>query len=396
MMSKPIIAVFCDYYLPGYKAGGSLRSIANMVAQLATEYEFRIVTRDRDLGDQQPYAHLDARKWYSVGDAQVCYLSPDRRMYATLIALIKDMDPAILYFGSFFSPYFTILPLMLRRLKLIPPIPVVLASEGELNDGSIQYKRTRKQLFIQQARYFGLYDHIFWRVSSELEADVIQRRMRKEICAFVAPNLPTLPERRDAIHLNMDVALEPKQAGYLKLIYLSRIAPVKNLLAVCNMLQNVQSNILLSIYGPIEDDLYWQDCQSVLDSLPENIRYVQHGAVLNENVTATISTGELFILPTLGESFGYVIVEAWMAGCPVLISDQTPWCDLDALGVGWDIPLDQPMRFAEVIEHVAAMSEAEHAQLRNSVRQFACNYLYDAERTACYRRLFDAALMQCV
>ena len=46
------------------------------------------------------------------------------------------------------------------------------------------------------------------------------------------------------------------------------------------------------------------------------------------------------ILPTHGESFGHIIVEAWAAGCPVLISDRTPWRELREQGVGWDVPLD--------------------------------------------------------
>ena len=46
------------------------------------------------------------------------------------------------------------------------------------------------------------------------------------------------------------------------------------------------------------------------------------------------------ILPTLGENFGHVIVEAWTAGCPVLVSDRTPWRQLASHGVGWDVALD--------------------------------------------------------
>jgi len=35
-----------EYYLPGYKSGGPVRTIANMVNQLSDHFEFWIVTRD--------------------------------------------------------------------------------------------------------------------------------------------------------------------------------------------------------------------------------------------------------------------------------------------------------------------------------------------------------------
>ena len=49
-MPRPIILSFAGHYLPGYKAGGPIRSIANMVDQLGDEFDFRIVAGDRDLG----------------------------------------------------------------------------------------------------------------------------------------------------------------------------------------------------------------------------------------------------------------------------------------------------------------------------------------------------------
>ena len=55
---KPIILVFIGNYLPGYKAGGILRNIANTVDHLSEEFEFKIVTRDRDLGDEKPYQNI--------------------------------------------------------------------------------------------------------------------------------------------------------------------------------------------------------------------------------------------------------------------------------------------------------------------------------------------------
>lgn len=74
MISKPKILTFVSYYLPGYKAGGPLRTIANMVEHLGNDFEFWIVTRDRDLGDTVPYADVIINEWNDVHGAKVFYL----------------------------------------------------------------------------------------------------------------------------------------------------------------------------------------------------------------------------------------------------------------------------------------------------------------------------------
>ncbi|MBI9061941.1 MAG: hypothetical protein JEZ14_08115 [Marinilabiliaceae bacterium] len=47
-MPKKKILIFIDWFLPGYKAGGPVRSMANMVEYLMEEYDFFIVTRNTD------------------------------------------------------------------------------------------------------------------------------------------------------------------------------------------------------------------------------------------------------------------------------------------------------------------------------------------------------------
>jgi len=46
------------YYLPGYKAGGPIRTLANMVDKLGDDFQFKIVTADRDFDDMKPYPEI--------------------------------------------------------------------------------------------------------------------------------------------------------------------------------------------------------------------------------------------------------------------------------------------------------------------------------------------------
>jgi glycosyltransferase involved in cell wall biosynthesis len=66
------------------------------------------------------------------------------------------------------------------------------------------------------------------------------------------------------------------------------------------------------------------------------------------------------ILPSLGENYGYSIVEALLSGRPVIISDNTPWRNLFGQKAGWDLPLSQPQQFIDVINIAAAMDQEEY------------------------------------
>ena len=70
------VLCFCDFYLPGYRAGGPIRTIANMVLNLGDEIDFHIVTRDRDFGSNEPYRGVAIDAWNTVGKAKVFYASP--------------------------------------------------------------------------------------------------------------------------------------------------------------------------------------------------------------------------------------------------------------------------------------------------------------------------------
>ena len=63
MPHKPTILAFNLFYLPGYRAGGPIRTLANMVDRLSDDFAFRIITQDRDAGEREPYADVARDSW---------------------------------------------------------------------------------------------------------------------------------------------------------------------------------------------------------------------------------------------------------------------------------------------------------------------------------------------
>lgn len=55
---KKSVLVFCGFYTPGFKGGGPSKTIANTIDSLGDEFRFSVITSDRDLGDEEPYARI--------------------------------------------------------------------------------------------------------------------------------------------------------------------------------------------------------------------------------------------------------------------------------------------------------------------------------------------------
>ena len=181
-----------------------------------------------------------------------------------------------------------------------------------------------------------------------------------------------------------------KMPGEVKLIYLARISPIKNLFFILEVLLKYagKGRIWLTIAGKVEDDRYWQKCVEIIEKLPDNIEVTIHGTVEHAEVLEFLQSFHFYILPTFGENFGHGIFEAFLAGKPVIISDQTPWRNLANKGIGWDIPLAEPETFIQSIEQAINMNQSQYDQLSARCHQFALDYRNNNETRNKYIGLF--------
>lgn len=381
------ILTFIDYYLPGYKGGGPIRTLVNFVEQLGEEIKLKIVTSDRDLGDETPYHGVSANVWGRVGKADVRYVSPDKFSFFFVRQLMRDTTFDVIYLNSFFSYRGAIKPLLLRRLGMVRNVPVILAPRGEFSPGALALKALKKRVFMRLSKMVGLYGGIIWQASSEVEARDIRRCFGDELTIFVAPDIapvvaPSSLPRRETIKLR----------GKLDIVFLSRISRKKNLDGALRLLGNLEGDIRFNIYGPLEDSGYWAECEQIISELPQNVAVQYCGTVAHDNVLSVMGAHDLFLFPTLGENFGHVILEAFLAGCPVVLSDQTPWRGLADKRVGWDIPLSGLADFHSVLQRCVMMDEEEYKMWSDSARAFGLSQTQDGSVVARNRALFEHAL----
>lgn len=385
------ILIITDYYLPGYKGGGPVRSIANLVEHLGDTFAFDILAPDRDFGDNTPYPNVRYGEWTPVGKARVRYLAPEERRMKTLGALIStlfsQLDYDMLYLNSFFAPMCAKILWARRAGYIAQDVPILLNPRGEFTRAALQHKRLKKRLYLTLVKAAKAARNLHWQTASEAEMKAIRREFPvtqnqawivEDLSASLGDSLPNIPDKRTD---------EP-----FKIVFLSRIARSKNLDFALNILAKTSRRIQFDLYGPIEDAHYWAECQALIDALPPNVQVSYQGTVAHGDVIQTFSQYHLFFFPTQSESYGHVIIESLYAGCPVLLSDRTPWRNLAEKNVGWDIPLESPERFVKAIETVAAMDAAAHQRHARAAQQFALTVVQNPAVVEETRRMFDSII----
>jgi len=359
--SKLTILAISSHYLPGYKGGGPIKTIKNLFDQAGDEITFKLITSDRDLGDTTPYTSVTCGAWNQVGNASVFYAQPGKTGYAQIARQLRAKDYDVVYLNSFFSPRFSFFPLLLAkalRQKL------VLGPRGEFSEGALSLKSAKKSVFIKVFKLLGLHRGTVFQASSDYEADDLRRALGANVDIHVAEDIGAQEFAEN---------LKPRKSGPLNAVFVSRISPMKNLLAAIEILQRVQQPLVYDIYGPIEDQDYWRDCEKAIAALPPHIQVQHKGELTPDVVVKTMANYDVFFMPTKGENYSHVITEAFCAGLPALIADTTPWRNLQNLGIGWDLPLNNPDAFSAALDELAIMPAEDHMHMRQNVLSWAKN-----------------------
>lgn len=372
------ILIIMGRYLPGYKDGGPVRSIKNLTDFLGKEYNFKILTCDRDHGDTEAYPDIKIDSWNRVGNAEVYYVPPKGFSQNLIVELAEQVD--LVYVCGCFNDY-AINTLIANRIGKIK-VPVVVAAMGLFSPKEFQLKYYKKKTFTTVFNLLGMFKNVYWSATSEMEISEIKRQVVATDKQFlIAEDLPR--------KVNEENIRKEKKAGSLKIVWISRIAPKKNLKYAIEILKEAKSNIKFTIYGPVHVQEYWEECKQELRNLPNNVKWEWKGNLDSENVVETLKLYDVFLFPTLGENFGHVIQEALSAGCPCIISNQTPWQDFESKGVGYVFPLDSKNDFVNAVDRYAIMTQEDFQRVSERAHKYAIDVSNNKVDNTGYRKIFD-------
>jgi len=376
------ILLFTDWYEPGYKAGGPIQSVRNIVGTLEEEYEFFILCSDRDLGDKEPYKNIEVNEWIKKSaTVNIRYASQKTMRAKNLKSIIDSLRPDFVYFNSMFSALYTLLPLWVL-LRNNYNGKIILAPRGMLHKGALKRKYFKKYVFLRLFRFIAWHKKVIFHATNKQEQSDILLFFTTKAKITILDNIPDTAFRQWSPKI--------KRPDELSCVFLSRIHPKKNLMYFIRLLSEMREdlNLVFDVYGAEEDRKYAYDCKQLSSSLGKNIRVEFKGPIPYTQVYRTMQAYHLFVLPTLGENYGHVIYEALSAGDPVLISDQTPWRGLEKEKAGWDIALKDKDKFSQAIRKAAAWNQEEYDEWSKNAIELARNSFDIPRLHDKYRKLF--------
>jgi glycosyltransferase involved in cell wall biosynthesis len=328
-LSRPKFLILTDWFSPGYKAGGPIRSVVNLAQTLQSDLHIWVYTGNADHNSKEPYEGVPSDEWVKFDqNIQVFYASPEQQNLKTLKNILQEVQPDCIYLNSMFSKHFTIAPLRLLVQGQIKA-PVVLAPRGMLKKSALQFKKNKKKVFLQLWKSLGIHKKIHFHATTEEEAAEVRRAFGHQVSISIINNMPAAVE----------AFFSKEPAKVPKFVFVGRIHPIKGLDLLLETLKKVNAPLQLSIVGNKEDLAYWKSCQKIIAELPPYIQVNDLGEVPHHQLKEILLDHHFFILPTQGENFGHAIFEALACGLPVIISDQTPWRALQEKKVGWDLAL---------------------------------------------------------
>lgn len=372
------ILICMDWYEPGFKAGGPIRSVANIVNALKDEFEFYILTSAFDLGENEPYPDIETDQWFDKNGVIIKYMSKGNMKASAIKGNILEINPDILYLNSLFSKLYTLVPMTLVR-----KIPVVIAPRGMLGKGALEIKRNKKRAFLLMTKWMRFYKRVVWHASTGQEKAEIETIFGKSADIVVAQNIPTSQQ------LKLSDILERRSTGFVRFIFISRIARKKNLHLAIEAIKRIKPSKVVEfhIYGNIEDKDYYKKFKSQIREYG-NIKIEYKGPLNPALIPTTFLYSDFFILPTMHENYGHSIVEAWANGCPVIVSQNTPWRDLRVRNLGWDVNIDNMDELVEAVQEAADMEIGEYSQMVRESYNYFKNEISESEVIEDNRKLF--------
>ncbi|MEM9023814.1 MAG: glycosyltransferase, partial [Bacteroidota bacterium] len=231
-------------------------------------------------------------------------------------------------------------------------------------------------------RKLGWHRGYRYHATKQEEVADIQRELGEKVEVLMVENLP----RKAA---EAPPAVISKQPGELRLVHVARISPEKNLDYALKVLGKLSGKVRFDVYGPVYNAAYWEQCQEIIAGLPPNIEVVHHGSVNSGAVMEVVSASHAMLMPTRGENYGHIIIESLLAGRPVVISDQTPWRQLAAQRIGWDLSLNDPDAFVRVLQELVDMPAEPFGAYAAAAHAFARKEVARPGLVAGYHALFE-------
>ncbi len=378
---KSKILVFYSGYLPGTNYGGPVTSLFNFTELLGDVYDIYIVTSNHDLNSSKPYKDI-GEGWNTVGKAQVRYLPNDEFGKTVFLSIVDEVRPSLVYVSSIFS---AIINEPLYSICKNRNVPMLLAPRGELNPDALKLKSLKKFVYLKSLLIRGsLKNIVFQATSYEEKLHICSALGVNESRVLLLSNIPVAAQRKSSLE---------KTAGRLKVLFIARIVENKNLKYAIELVSQLKQDVEMDVFGPIENEEYWNQCKSLIGNTPDNIKIKYKGQLNPAEAKSIYLSYDCLIFPTRFENYGQVIAEALNHDCiPVISKGTTPWDDINDCVAPLAFNIGDNAGFIAALSHIADADTAEYTELIRILRTYASEKTNSENIKAEYIAAFDTLI----
>ena len=226
------ILIFVDSFLPGFKGGGPITSVSNLVSLLNKDFHVLICTRNHDFGEKEAYKNIQSDKITKYLEYNIIYLSNMNK--ENILNVIRNFNPDLLYLNSFFSK---ITQIVMFMNKFYLKKKIIVAPRGELQENALNIKKIKKSIYLFVYKLFGFYKNMHFHSTDTIETQSIKNMF----------NINNVTQLQNAVNISVFEPLNKKE-NELKIIFVSRISRKKNLHYALNLLKNIKYNIIFDIF----------------------------------------------------------------------------------------------------------------------------------------------------
>ena len=292
--------------------GGTSYSTLSLLKLLSKKYDTKLICFDYDNDN-----NTKDLKVISFKNSSKIFFIRFVKFYKYLKSVINKND--YLHVQSLWR-FHSIVPFILKK-KL--KFNLIYSPRGTLDKYALSFSKFKKQIFYNlflQKKSLELAD--YFHATSEKEYKEIREMGFSQPIAII-PN----PIQKTTMKEN-------KKRNVIS--FVGRIHPIKgldNLLAAWKEVYHIMKYDL-KIYGVWENKNYVDKLQNYIKK--NKIKRVKiYGSIYGEEKNKLYQTSSFTIFPSFTENFGNSIGESLMNGTPVLVSDKTPWENVQNLKCGF-------------------------------------------------------------
>ena len=370
------IMVFTDWFYPGSQAGGPIQSLISFMKNSSDT--FFVITRNTDLNSNIPYSNIQPDFWQTSfqENIQVYYVNENSLTEDSILKIYSEINPDRVYLNSMWSPKFTLLPLKVFR-SIGFSNNVFLAPRGMLKPAAFKQKGFKKKLFLLLTQINKLYSNITWHATSEIEKEEILQKF-PDANIRIAPNIS-----------NAEISEIKKEiTSPFRILTVGRISPEKGYYEALEAIRNWKPNkpVNWDIVG-LEENAELAEALRLLAKERSSIQITLHGHKNQEELKEYYENSHLFFLPSRGENYGHAIAEALCNGIPVLVSDQTPWNNLEEKFAGKSSSINSTT-LAESLDFFFNLSNDDYQLWSQGALNYAKAHVNSPETLALNKNLF--------